>query len=74
MSDYKTPSSQIKASQEYRKRISTDEEKRAHRNYMNGRRNARSFIKKAKVEDLQEMKQLIAERENELQTEKTSTD
>lgn len=63
MSENKTPASQIEASKQYRKRVNEDEEKKAHRNYMNARRNARSFINsKATLTDLEELEKLIAER------------
>ncbi|MGM0217626.1 hypothetical protein [Enterococcus sp. AZ126] len=62
-----TPESQIRASKNYRKRINSDEEKKAHRNYMTSKRSAKSFINtKATLEDLTELELLIAERKNEL--------
>lgn len=42
-------------------------ENRAHRNYLNRRSNARGFIRTmATAEDLEELKQLISEREKDL--------
>lgn len=62
-----TPESQIRASKNYRKRISSDEKKKAHRNYMTSKRSAKSFINtKATFEDLAELELLISERKNEL--------
>lgn len=67
LSETKTTLSQLKASREYRKRVNSDENKREHRNYMIGRRNARSFINtKSTEEDLQELEQLIANRRQQL--------
>ncbi|WP_442896605.1 hypothetical protein [Enterococcus sp. 5H] len=57
----------MRASKNYRKRINSDEEKKAHRNYMTSKRSAKSFINtKATLEDLAELEQLISERKNEL--------
>lgn len=69
MVDNKTGEAQLKANREYRKRINDDDEKKARRNYMTGRRNARSFINsKATLEDLEDLEQLISERKKELST------
>ncbi|WP_375180106.1 hypothetical protein [Enterococcus rotai] len=65
--EYRTPESQIRASKNYRKKINSDEEKKAHRNYMTSKRSAKSFINtKATLEDLAELELLISERKNEL--------
>ncbi|MGX7163348.1 hypothetical protein [Enterococcus massiliensis] len=67
MTSNKTPESQLRANREYRKRVGSDEEKREHRNYMTGRRSARSFINnRATIDDLEELEQLIAERKKAL--------
>ncbi|MEX1550469.1 hypothetical protein [Enterococcus sp. 5B7_DIV0075] len=69
MKENKTPASQLEASRKYRERINTDEEKKAHRNYMTSRRAARSFVNtKATLEDLAELEQLIAERKKQLES------
>ncbi|MBO0475183.1 hypothetical protein JZO86_15975 [Enterococcus ureasiticus] len=65
--EYSTPESQIRASKNYRQKVNSDEEKKAHRNYMTSKRSAKSFINtKATLEDLAELELLIAERKNEL--------
>lgn len=47
--------------------IEKSPENRAHRNYLNHRSNARGFIRTmATAEDLEELKQLISEREKDL--------
>lgn len=47
--------------------IEKSPENRAHRNYLNRRSNARGFIRTmATAEDLEELKQLISEREKDL--------
>lgn len=47
--------------------IEKSPENRAHRNYLNRRSNARVFIRTmATAEDLEELKQLISEREKDL--------
>lgn len=47
--------------------IEKSPENRAHRNYLNRRSNARGFIRNmATAEDLEELKQLISEREKDL--------
>lgn len=67
MKKEKTAPSQLKANREYRKRISQDEEKRLHRNYMTLKRAARSFIHtQSTLEDLNELEQLITQRRKEL--------
>ena len=47
--------------------IEKSPENRAHRNYLNRRSNARGFIRTmATAEDLEELKQLISEREKDM--------
>lgn len=56
-----TSKAQLKASKKW------DEENRDKKRYINARSGARSFIKnKSTLEDLQELKQLIKNREEEL--------
>lgn len=67
MSEHKTSEAQLRANREYRKRVNEDEKKKARRNYLSGKRAARSFINnKATEDDLKELEQLIAERKKSL--------
>lgn len=67
MSELKTSEAQLRANREYRKRVNEDEEKKARRNYLSGKRAARSFINnKATEDDLKELEQLIEKRKKAL--------
>lgn len=67
MGELKTSEAQLRANREYRKRVNEDEEKKARRNYLSGKRAARSFINnKATEDDLNELEQLIQERKKAL--------
>lgn len=61
---YETKEGQAEAIKRW---IEKSPENRAHRNYLNRRSNARGFIRTmATAEDLEELKQLISEREKDL--------
>lgn len=65
----KTSESQLKASKEYRKRVNQDPKKKERNNYLASRRSANSFIRnKATQEDLDELKKLINDREQQLKS------
>jgi hypothetical protein len=56
---------QKRAKAKYVEKVANDPEKKARNNYLSSRRHAKRFIKIANIEDLNELKEWIKEREAE---------